>query len=106
MLTKPDWTRQLDPSKAYELFPEKAAAASLTTGRATVDCVVGPKGRLTQCRASSEQPAGMDFGRAAEAIASALSVSAWTMEGRPAEGAHVRFAVRVNQSEPTEAAAK
>ena len=37
-------------------------------------------------------------------IASALSVSAWTVEGRPAEGAHVRFAVRVNQREEPVAA--
>ena len=105
LLAKPEWTRQLAPDQVHALFPDKAADAGLTTGRATVECRVGALGQLTGCRALDEAPAGMDFGPAGVRIASVLAVSAWTPDGMPAEGARVRFGVRINNKETVQGAA-
>jgi len=100
MLPKPEWTRQFAPDKAAGQFPPKAAAAGLKTGRATVECAIERSGELDQCRVVDETPAGMDFGPAAVALASALAVNPWTFEGLPAEGAKVRIAIRINSNDP------
>lgn len=98
-LAKPIWTRQLDPAQAQALFPQKAADAGLKTGRAVVDCLVGPDGGLTACKASAEEPADMGFGAVAVHIASALAVNLWTDTGEPAEGARTKFAIRFVKAE-------
>lgn len=99
VLEKPDWTKKIDPAQVQALFPAKAADAGLKSGRAVIECRVGAGGGLTACAASSEDPAGMDFGPNAVRIASALAVNIWTDTGEPAEGAKVRFAIRFVKAE-------
>jgi TonB family protein len=100
MLANYDWTRQLDSKAVIDAFPGKAADAGLKTGRVVVDCTVAAGGDLTACTAVSEDPAGMDFGPSAVGVAQALAVNPWTQDGLPAEGAHLKFAIRFVRSEP------
>jgi hypothetical protein len=99
-ITSPEWIRSLSADEIQEVFPPKAADAGLKTGRAVLDCVADAHGMMTACQVSSEDPAGMDFGPAAVRVASAMGVNPWTEDGEPAEGAHVKFAVRLNRQEP------
>jgi TonB family protein len=102
ILAKPDWTRSLAPNQAEKVFPPKAADAGLKTGRAVVDCRVEKTGDLKDCKAIEETPAAMDFGTVAVELASSLAVNAWTLDGEPSAGGHVRFAIRVNRSDDAE----
>ncbi len=97
-LTKPDWTTAPDQGSAMKTFPAKAADAGLTTGKASLDCLVGEGGRINRCQVVSEEPAGMDFGPSAIQIAQALSVNPWTEEGLPSDGERLRFAIRLNKA--------
>jgi len=100
VITSPEWIRTLSADKVQQTFPPKAADAGLKTGRAVLDCVADAHGMMAACQVLSEDPAGMDFGPAAVRVASAMGVSPWTDDGLPAEGAHVKFAVRLNRQEP------
>ncbi len=82
------------------VFPAKATAAGVATGNAALDCIADAKGMMTACQVVQEQPEGMGFGQAAALVAPAMEVNPWTDEGRPAEGAHVKFALRLNNSDP------
>ncbi len=103
-LSKTEWTRALKPDAVLEAFPGKAADAGLVTGRVMLDCAVAEGGGLGPCIALTEDPPGMDFGPAAMSIAPALAVNPWTDDGLPAEGAHLRFAIRFVRQEPAPAA--
>ncbi len=52
---------------------------------------------MTACQTIEETPENMDFGKAAALVAAVMETNPWTEEGRPAEGAHVKFALRINQ---------
>ncbi len=99
-ITSPEWIRTLSADKVQEIFPPKAADAGLKTGRAVLDCVADGQGMMTACQVLSEDPAGMDFGLAAVRVASSMGVNPWTKDGEPVEGAHVKFAIRLNRQEP------
>ena len=99
MLADVEWIRTLSPDKIQEVFPAKAANAGLSTGRAVLECAVAPNGFMTQCATVDEQPAGMDFGPAAIRVAQAMGINPWTPEGLPAEGGHVKFAIRLNRQD-------
>jgi len=99
-IASPEWMRTPSADKIQEIFPPKAADAGLGTGRAVLDCVADAGGMMTACQVLSEDPASMDFGPAAVRVASIMGVNPWTEDGEPAEGAHVKFAVRLNRQEP------
>ena len=99
VLAKPEWTKRIADNHAAGTFPAKAAAAGLETGRAVVDCRVGLAGQLEGCRPLVEQPGDMGFGEAGVALATPLAVNPWTADGLPAEGARVRFAVRIDNTQ-------
>jgi hypothetical protein len=101
VIDQPDWI-SADPP-AEDVFPQKAAHAGVTTGRAVLDCKATGGGKMSSCLVVSEDPAGMDFGVAAIKTAEAMTINPWTTSGEPAEGAHVVFAVRVNRNEPEQA---
>ncbi len=105
-LAKADWTKTVDPKVAVAAFPAKAADAGLAVGRASLDCLVAAGGQLDACTVLREDPAGMDFGPSALAIAPALAVNPWTDDGLPAEGARVRFVIRVDKEADPPAAPK
>ncbi len=102
LIDHPDWLTTVSPGA--EVFPAEAAKAGLATGRAVLDCLGDPAGKLTGCQVVSEEPSGMGFGAAALTTAAAVSINPWTTTGEPADGAHVVFAIRINKDEPEEAA--
>jgi TonB family protein len=102
-LSKLEWTRQ--PQSLVAAFPDKAADAGLSTGRATIDCAVGKDGALADCSATAEDPQGMGFGPAGIKVAQIMAVNPWTDEGLPADGAHVSFTIRFMNKAAADAAA-
>lgn len=87
VITNPTWARM--PQARY---PERALARGVE-GRARLECVVMPNGRLTDCRILAEDPVGVGFG--IEALAAARDtarVSPRTVDGA-AEPARVTFNV-------------
>jgi TonB family protein len=104
-ISQPEWLRTAASDQTQQVFPPKAADAGLKTGRAVLDCAADAHGMMTNCQVVSEDPAGMDFGPAALRVAAVMGVNPWTDEGEPAEGAHVKFAIRLNDKEPAPVAA-
>ena len=104
VIDHPDWIG--DGGPGADLFPAKAKAAGLSTGRAVLDCVPNAQGKMTSCEVVSEDPAGIDFGAAAQKTAEAMTVNPWTSSGEPADGAHLVFAVRINKAVTDAAVAK
>jgi Gram-negative bacterial TonB protein C-terminal len=104
----PTWLQTVDPVKASQLFPEAAAKAGLTTGRATLVCQVAHDGSLTACTVAEELPSGLGFGEAALAIAAVMKMNPWTQQGFPVDGAKIRLPIRVNlmKTDPSATATK
>jgi TonB family protein len=99
VVAEPEWVKTLPADQVQEVFPPKAAEAGLSTGRAVVDCTADAQGDMTACQAVQEEPQGMDLGAAAVRVASAMTVNPWTADGQPVDGAHVRFALRLNRAQ-------
>jgi outer membrane biosynthesis protein TonB len=105
LIEHPEWVEAGDPGKLGDLFPAKAIAAGLATGRVVLDCVADASGRMGGCQVLSEDPAGMDFGPAALKLAATMAIAPKDQDGQAVTGAHVRFAVRINKPDPAEAQA-
>lgn len=105
-LAQVDWLRTIDPAKAVKLFPEKAVAANLRQGRATVDCVVQPTGDLGQCDVVEESVPGMGFGEAASLVAANMRANLWTRDGQPTPGARIKLPIRLDYKASDPEAAK
>ncbi len=99
-ITKPLWIRTLPADSAAQVFPPKAADAGLKSGTAVLDCVADQHGALSGCGVVRENPAGMDFGVAAQRVARVMGLNAWTLDGDPLDQAHVRFAIQLDNAEP------
>ena len=99
-ITSPQWVRFADGEGAHQFFPDKAAAAGLATGRASLDCIADAHGFMTACKVGGEDPPDMDFGVAGLKVAAGMGVNPW-IDGQPAEGFHVKFAVRINRDDAT-----
>lgn len=84
------------PSEAQlrAAYPRKAAEAGILTGRGVIRCVILAGGGLTNCRVSSEEPAGQGFGEATLSLREHFAVSTWTDEGLPTIGGSVLVPVR------------
>ncbi len=98
-LSRPKWIRAPAVGPGQKLFPEEAAKAGIKSGLATVDCVVGPDGSLSQCAVISESTPGVGLGVMAVKIAEAFATNPWTDEGVPADGAHVRLPIKMVDAE-------
>jgi protein TonB len=85
VISNPSWARQ--PTVEY---PERAISRGIERGRVGVDCLVNPNGSMTDCRITSEDPAGSGFGQAALQGARRARVSPREVDGA-AVGARVRF---------------
>lgn len=101
VIVAPDWVEAGDPGKFGDLFPAKASAAGLSTGRVTLDCVADQGGRMTDCHVTSETPGALGFGEAALKLATTMAIAPRGSDDQPVEGAHVRFAVRINKPDGT-----
>lgn len=93
---KPRWITSLKPEAVVAVYPAQAADAGITSGRATVDCLVGPDGKLTDCQVSRERPVNLGFGQSALAIAGLMQMNPWTDDGRPVAGARIKLPVDLN----------
>ena len=91
------WIKTLPAAAISGAFPAKAVAAGLTTGRGTVDCLIGPGGQLTACTSVGEDPVGMDFGAMAVQLAQVMALNPWGEDGLPTEGSHIRVPLRLNR---------
>jgi protein TonB len=69
-------------------YPERAAARGLT-GSAVLNCAISGEGRLVDCRVTSEDPPGFDFGKAALRVSSRFRFKTVTEDGQSAVGRRV-----------------
>lgn len=97
VIDHPDWISAGD--SGGDLFPDAARKAGLATGRAVLDCIADPAGKMSGCQVVSEDPAGLGFGAEALRTAEAMAVNRWTSGGQPVDGAHLIFAVRINKDD-------
>lgn len=89
-LSRPSWMVTPTEADLKALYPERARAAGITRGQATVDCEVREGGWLGGCRALTAQPADVGFDSAASEIAKLFAVSPWN-GGSPTTGRTVRL---------------
>lgn len=102
-----DWLRLPDPVKAHEVFPEKAIAAKVLEGRAVLDCLIQPTGKLGRCKVNSESPSGFGFGESASLVAASMQANLWTRDGQPTPGARIALPIVIDDKDeppPPEAA--
>lgn len=91
----PDWVRGPEPADVKAAFPAEARAAHVATGRATLECVIGDDGGLSECRTQGETPPALGFGPAALKVAAAMRANLWSRDGEPLAGEHVRLPLRL-----------
>jgi TonB family protein len=108
-LTKPRWIRTLSAEGMASLYPAAALKAGVTTGLAVINCAVTPKGEMSDCQVTREDPTGQGFGAAGLEAAKIMAMNPWTKEGDPVDGLRVglpiRFVWEGTTVEPTSAAA-
>jgi len=104
VIGRPRWTHVPESLDVAQSFPAAATAAHVSTGHVTLNCMVGPAGRLVDCAVSRQDPPGLDFDRAALALAPQFQLSVWTDEGLPTVGGRVSVPLRYEA--PTDAAGK
>ena len=92
----PNWVTTINAEKVLAVYPAKAAEAGVRSGRGVADCLVGPDGRLTDCKAAREKPAEMGFGPSAVAVAQLMQMNIWSLKGRPVVGARVKLPIDFN----------
>ena len=90
-LHKVDWVSQPDAAPPY---PQKARADGILSATALLDCRVGARGVLEDCRVASETATGYGFGSDAIAMAALMRANLWTREGEPSVGGRVRVPFR------------
>lgn len=88
-LTKPRWVATLTAEGMAAIYPEAAIKAKVMAGQGAATCVITADGRLANCEAARETPAGLDFGAAAIRAASAMRMNPWTKEGDTLDGLKV-----------------
>jgi TonB family protein len=82
--SQPQWLRQPSGEDIARFYPSRARERVLS-GRAVVSCVIAPSGRLADCKAVEEVPAGYGFGDAAVQVAGEYVAGAQG-SGRAREG--------------------
>ncbi len=65
---RPDWLKKPTGEDLAWAYPERASRMGVG-GRARMECQVAVDGRLAKCRVTEESPQGMEFGKAALALA-------------------------------------
>lgn len=98
LIGRPRWTHVPESLDVAQSFPAAAKVAHVSTGHVTLTCTVGPSGRLVDCAVSRQDPPGLDFGKAALALAPQFQLSVWTDEGLPTVGGRVSVPLRYEAS--------
>ena len=94
VITNPRWERQPSADQLMRAYPDRALRAEVG-GRATVNCLVQPNGRVADCNLTSETPGDYGFGRAAQRLTRYFQISPRTVNGA-AVGSRVNIAIRFN----------
>lgn len=94
VITNPRWERQPSADQLMRAYPDRALEAGVG-GRATMNCLVQPNGRVADCNLTGETPGGHGFGRAAQGLTRHFQISPRTVNGAP-EGSRVNIAIRFN----------
>lgn len=102
-LTRPRWVTTLTAEGMALIYPQAAIKAKVLSGRAATTCVVTAEGRLTNCEAARESPAGLDFGAAAIKAASTMRMNPWTKEGDTLDGLTVTVPFQFSFADDTPA---
>ncbi|HEX7759592.1 MAG TPA: TonB family protein [Caulobacteraceae bacterium] len=106
VIGKPIWTRLPGSGDMAAGFPAAATAAHVSTGHVTIACDIGQAGRLVDCSVQRAEPQGLDFDKAAMALAADFQTSIWTSEGLPTVGGRIRVPIRYEAGPPGEAPPK
>ncbi|WP_156389197.1 energy transducer TonB [Brevundimonas sp. Root1423] len=92
VITNPSWSRQPTPEQLMRAYPGRALTADVS-GSASLNCLVLPKGNVTDCNVTRETPGGYGFGRAAQSLSRYFRINPRTVDGA-AEGARVNIGLR------------
>lgn len=95
VVVNPDWARQPTDEEMGRYYPEEAIDRSVS-GSVVLICQVMVTGRLQNCTAARESPAGMGFGAAVVKLAEEVfRMKPQTIDGKPVDGATIRIPVRL-----------
>ena len=92
VITNPSWIRQPSPAQLMRAYPARALQADVG-GRATLNCLVQPNGRVTDCNLIAETPDGYGFGTAANSLSRHFQINPRTVDGA-AVGSRVNIGIR------------
>lgn len=91
---KPVWLKLPTSEQLMASLPEEARKAGVVQARVMLSCIVQPLGRVGNCKAISEDPAGHGVGLAATALSEHFVLASWSAEGLPTIGGEVRIPLR------------
>jgi len=100
-IRSPVWIHEFDPGDLATIYPARAIAAGVRSGRGEVDCGVAHSGELIDCKVVAETPTGLGFDEATLKVAAQMAMSPWTADGEPVEGARIRFPVELDAPSKT-----
>lgn len=92
VITNPSWVRQPSEAQLMRAYPDRALQADVG-GRATLNCLVQPNGRVADCNLMAETPGGYGFGRAAQDLTRHFQLNPRTVDGA-AVGSRVNIGIR------------
>lgn len=92
VITNPSWLRQPSAAQLMRAYPDRALQADVG-GRAMLNCLVQPDGRVADCNLMAETPGGYGFGQAAEGLARHFQINPRTVDGA-AVGSRVNIGIR------------
>ncbi|MGH6950992.1 MAG: hypothetical protein ACREH4_08970 [Vitreimonas sp.] len=95
-ITQPVWLARPTGAEIAIFYPERALVRELP-GRASLDCLVRPDGRLN-CSVQAESPAGYGFGEAALGVAQSFRMAQSLADGSATEGRRVSVSVGFTQN--------
>jgi len=92
VIRNPSWISQPNADQMMRAYPNTALQRGLA-GSATLNCLVGANGRVSDCAVTGETPSGAGFGAAAQRLSRHFRINPRTVDGA-AEGSRVAINLR------------